>query len=1161
MDLLPVTLIIGLLVFTSPIYLSHQDVIFHCCEHQELNGTNVYPSNGNFKHLKFLKSRFPYNVNSTSSFQLELLKSMDVNPNPGPPSPSNLPNTSDDSQLPKYVYSTATLRALNPYKQISKPHLPAEIWNNIKMLKLNRSSITRRRKRGGRRKPWFTTSHHMDIEHTDSPISSLTTSRRPAVSTLRHPDQPNGPNVTNLKTLPKFNPNMVSGTKVCLWNARSTRNKHIELTDYICTNDVDIMIIVESWLDSESDSVIIGFCTPPGYSFLNIPRDSVNRGGGIAVVFKTPMKLIIKQIISVYTTFEYAHITNNSHSINFVVVYRPPPSTENGLTNSMFLDEFEQFATEISLLPGKLILLGDFNVHWEKPAKSDVIRFSNATNSSRFVQHVSGPTHKDGHTLDLVFTRTDETLLKDCHTEDKLMSDHRVICFTLDLPKPKPMKIVSTLRKYHDIDKDKFAKSLDELISNKPSRICQDSNAMFEWYDSEMKCLLDLYAPQTTRTRIVKNRMPYYNDSIHTARRERRRAERKWRKSNSELDCELYLNAKRNVNNLIMSAKQAFFKDKLSSCSTKDVYRTINSLLNKNVQHLPYYDSAADLANQFSSYFVNKIVNIRKELDSENVIIPAHFCDSPPDNITPLEVLRPTNEEELLKIINSSASKTSRLDPIPTWYLKDNLTQLLPVLTDIVNSSLSSGVFPKGAHSAIIRPLLKKPTLDENTLKNYRPIANITFVGKLIEKVACSRLTEHMDLNHLVDPHQSAYRALHSTESALIKVKNDIMFSLDANRAVLLVLLDLSAAFDTIDHNILISRLSQRICVKGAALNWFSSYLANWSTQVDIAGELSDPVIAQFGLPQGSVVGPVGYSLYTLPVGDIAKHHNVSHHVYADDTQLYVSFDPKVPGDLSCAITRLQYCISDIKNWMTANKLKLNDSKTEFFIAASSNNHKKHIPPNITLSIGSANIEPSKTIRNLGAFFDSEMTMLSHVTNVSKTVTFHLRNIGRIRKYIDQPTCHHAVRSLILSRLDYCNGLLSLIPSTYMIRLQRLQNWAARLIFEVDRKHSPRPLLKSLHWLPIQQRINFKLLLCVYKCLHNQGPSYLTNCLTLYVPGRQLRSSKDYLRLKYPITRVLAGDRTFTVSASKAWNELPTCIRQSSSTSVFKKALKTYLFP
>ena len=128
----------------------------------------------------------------------------------------------------------------------------------------------------------------------------------------------------------------------------------------------------------------------------------------------------------------------------------------------MFLSEFEQFVTEISILPGKLILLGDFNVHWDNPFKYDVIRFSKATDSSGFVQHVKGPTHKDGHTLDLVFTRTDETLLRDIHTEDKLMSDHRVICLTLDLPKPKPTKIVSTVRNFGEINKESFVKSLEK---------------------------------------------------------------------------------------------------------------------------------------------------------------------------------------------------------------------------------------------------------------------------------------------------------------------------------------------------------------------------------------------------------------------------------------------------------------------------------------------------------------------------------------------------------------------------------------------------------------------------------------------------------------------------------------------------------------------------
>ena len=174
-------------------------------------------------------------------------------------------------------------------------------------------------------------------------------------------------------------------------------------------------------------------------------------------------------------------------------------------------------------------------------------------------------------------------------------------------------------------------------------------------------------------------------------------------------------------------------------------------------------------------------------------------------------------------------------------------------------------------------------------------------------------------------------------------------------------------------------------------------------------------------------------------------------------------------------------------------------------------------------------------------------------------MTWFLFKIYKL-EFIDQSACHNAVRSLVLSRIDYCNGLLSSIPSTQLDRVQRLQNWAARLVFQVSRDHPSQPLLNSLHWLPLKQRIIFKLLLFVYKILNNQAPKYLDTCLNLYTPTRRLRSSSDPLRLTYSVTRTLAGDRTFTVSASKYWNDLPLTVRQSSSVSVFRKALKTHLF-
>ena len=682
--------------------------------------------------------------------------------------------------------------------------------------------------------------------------------------------------------------------------------------------------------------------------------------------------------------------------------------------------------------------------------------------------------------------------------------------------------------------------------------------SLFDWYVSGVTKVLDTCAPSSTKSRSLKLRRPWFNGSVLAARQHRRKAERKWRKTRLDSDRTLFKKANRNVCQIIDTAKEDFLKDKLGSCSVKEVYQIIHSLLNKKLNQLPLYDSASRLANQFSSFFVNKIKRIRVELDACNEPVNIQFSDIENQNIPLFADFQLLTQSDVSRIIMSSATKSCRLDPIPTWLLKENIVHLLPLLTNVVNQSLSTGIFPNEAHSAIIKPLLKKPGLDQNDLSNYRPVSNLTFLGKLIEKAACTQLVYHIESNNLFDSFQSAYRSSHSTESALIKVKNDIMFSLDSNNVVFMVLLDLSAAFDTIDHQIFISRLFNRIGVRSTVLSWFQSYLSGWSSQVDIGGTLSSPTTLEFGLPQGSIVGPIGYSIYTLPVGDIIRYHGINYHLYADDIQLYISFDPKTPGALDNALVKLQNCISDIRQWMVVNKLKLNNSKTEFFVAASAHNLRSL--PNVQLDVGGTLISPSETIRNLGVIFDSSMSMSYHISHICSTVTFYLRNISRIRRFIDQSACHNAVRALVLSRIDYCNGLLSSIPSNQLTRVQRLQNWAARLILQVSRDHPSQPLLNSLHWLPLKQRIIFKLLLFVYRTLNNQAPEYLSNCLNLYTPTRSLRSASDPLRLTYSVTRTLAGDRTFTVSASKYWNDLPLTIRQSSSIPIFKKALKTHLF-
>ena len=175
------------------------------------------------------------------------------------------------------------------------------------------------------------------------------------------------------------------------------------------------------------------------------------------------------------------------------------------------------------------------------------------------------------------------------------------------------------------------------------------------------------------------------------------------------------------------------------------------------------------------------------------------------------------------------------------------------------------------------------------------------------------------------------------------------------------------------------------------------------------------------------------------------RRNNRSNSDFQTFFEEFISFDPRTPGALENALTKLQTCISNIRKWMVANKLKLNDSKTEFFVAASAHNLRKF--PNVQLNVGNTLISPSETIRNLVVILDRRMSMSHHISHICSTVTFYLRNIARIRRFIDQSACHNAVRSLVLSRIDYCNGLLSSISSTQLDRVQRLQNWAADWCF------------------------------------------------------------------------------------------------------------------
>ena len=253
-------------------------------------------------------------------------------------------------------------------------------------------------------------------------------------------------------------------------------------------------------------------------------------------------------------------------------------------------------------------------------------------------------------------------------------------------------------------------------------------------------------------------------------------------------------------------------------------------------------------------------------------------------------------------------------------------------LQTLVNASLVSATVPQKMKIAYVTPILKKKSLDANMLKNYRPISNLSFISKLVERAADSQISDYLTAHNLLAPTQSAYRRYHSVETSLLKVQNDILHYLDNSQGILLVLLDLSAAFDTIDHQILLNRMKNDYAITDQVLAWHKSYLTNRSQIISINNIHSQRTPLNFGVPQGSVIGPKDFIIYTRPIYDIANSHDVCVMLYADDTQLYLPFSPSDSSSVTEAIVKMEACINHISAWMLANKLKLNEDKTEFIV-------------------------------------------------------------------------------------------------------------------------------------------------------------------------------------------------------------------------------------
>ena len=432
-------------------------------------------------------------------------------------------------------------------------------------------------------------------------------------------------------------------------------------------------------------------------------------------------------------------------------------------------------------------------------------------------------------------------------------------------------------------------------------------------------------------------------------------------------------------------------------------------------------------------------------------------------------------------------------------------------------------------------------------------------LSKLLEKLISSQLRNYLDDNGLLPPSQSAYRPAHSTETALLKLTSDVLLSQDRGKLCLLCSLDLTAAFDTIDHDILVRRLHSSFGVSGTALSWLCSFVTGRSQTVIYGTSSSSPVSLPHGVPQGSVLGPLLFILYTSDLPSIAQQHHLTLQSYADDVQFYGFCDPAACVSLT---ERVSACLDTLTSWFNSNRLQLNINKSDFMWCASNRRKRNLTLDNMCIEGQTPTLVSS--FKCLGVIIDSDLSFSSHVGKTVSSCFAVLRRLRSIRRCISRNLLKLLVTSLVLPRLDYCISVLHGIPNFQLRRLQSILNASARLIFNSPRFSSAAPLLDTLRWLPVQKRIDFRLAVMAFNCRQGLAPKYLWDGITNVssLSGRSRLRSSSTAALVVPLVRHRTlGGRAFRSGAVRVWNSLPSSIANEQNPKNFKALLKAHFLP
>ena len=938
------------------------------------------------------------------------------------------------------------------------------------------------------------------------------------------------------------------GLRIAHINISSLRNKLIEINE-ILSDNVHILAVSETHLDATFDDAGLML---QGYNIFRNDRNAF--GGGVAfyiqdhIPVKVRYDLMPEEIEILWVQIHLPHLK----PMLMGCCYRPPDA------KIAYLDKMCEMLHKACEFHNEIYFMGDNNINWLEhncPLKKRLLDTADLCGLSQVIKKSTRP--KSSKCLDHMFTNATE------HCSESISvpmgcSDHNLIAIVRRTKVPKSGPKIIYKRCYKRFNEIEFVQSVNRESWVNVLEETDPNKALIN-FDELFMSIADRHAP--IRKFTVRNvRTPWLDDEMKEYMVQRDEAKLAASRSGIKSDWQVYCKLRNFVTKLNLRKKKQYYEKRIYEINndSRKMWNTLNNLMGKSTKPTPsfleingqFLTKPAEIANHLNTYFIDKVGNLRKGMPNlsnersylliKNKIMKGKTC---------LFDFHQVETSEIVKILLSCKDKPSGTDNLDSKLLKMTAHAISPAVGHIINTCLQENMFPQKWKTAKIIPLPKNAKLSFSAA-NSRPISLLPALSKVMEKNMCNQINSYFTENNLTTDCQHAYKTGHSTSAALTQMTDDWLNEMDQKKMVGAVAIDFTAAFDLIDHAMLIKKL-ECYGFSSSALLFVESYLSNRNQTVFFNGSYSQAHSVECGVPQGSCLGPLLYTIFTNDLPQVLQNSNIC--MYADDSTIYTS--AKTVNELNKVLSA---DLQSVVEWIKRNKLVINVSKTNSILFGTK--HALEAKPVLNVCVDNVGIAHVQETKLLGIVLDGTLSWSTQISKLAAKMGHGISIVRRCTQFLTPNATKQILQAIVLSHLDYCPAVWSNAAMVRLNPLQILQNKAARIALGCNPRTHVTDMHVCLNWLTVKERLTYSLIVGLRNVIFTRNLPILCHKLT-FSSNTHNYSTRHAVggNFTLPTVKSEVGRRTVLYRAMVEWNLLPSYITQESSKTRFKSLLREHV--